>query len=780
MSSDVVRFAQALRLRRPPMLLGLPLLASSALTLPALAADEPTPTPSASALELQQTVISATRTAQPVDQVPSTVSVHTRTDLDHGNVGDIKQLVRYEPGVSVAGAGQRSGLNGFNIRGIDGERILTQVDGVMLPDGFFNGPYAQTQRNFVDPETLKRVEILRGPASVLYGSSAIGGAVSYYTLDAEDILQPGRDAGARLKVGYDSAQRSWLKSASVAGRQGEVDALLHLSQRDGHEQASYGDDGGTGLARTRANPQDVQTRNVLAKLGWDYAEGARLGFTYERYKDDRDQNLLSAVGGPFDNGRPLGFYQARTGNDTLTRERFALEHRFGLDTVWADQVQWRLNHQVAKTDQRTEEVYSPFSRTVLRTRDTTYQDRQWYFDAQADKGFGLGDSAHLLTYGATLKRNHVTGARSGEGRCLKVGGSCRAVGADSPQDRLVRVSDFPSPVTDTYALFVQDEIRWQDWTFLPGLRYEHTRQKPRLTEAFLRGVLKPGEPAISEDVATKVWHRVTPKLGVTYAFDEHYTAYGQYAEGFRTPTAKAMYGRFENLEQGYSVRGNPDLRPETSKGVEVGLRGRFDAGSLELALFHNRYRDFINEDAVKADDLGTTFQANNIRRATIKGAELKGRLNLDVLGAPKGLYSQASLAYAHGRNEDNGQPLNSVNPLTAVLGVGYAQEAYGAQLSWTLVKRKSRVDDSAYFAPDGGQQFRTPGYGVLDLTGYYQLSEGLTLSAGLFNLTDKRYWQWDDVRSYDAFGESAVTQPANLDRLTMPGRNIAVNLVWEI
>lgn len=140
---------------------------------------------SSGALNLDQVTISATRQEQSVNSVPSTVTVHTREELDRNNVNSIKDLVRYEPGVSVGGAGQRGGISGYNIRGIDGDRILTQVDGVEVPDGFFNGPYAKTQRNYVDPEIVKRVEILRGPASVLYGSNAIGGAVSYYTLDPD-------------------------------------------------------------------------------------------------------------------------------------------------------------------------------------------------------------------------------------------------------------------------------------------------------------------------------------------------------------------------------------------------------------------------------------------------------------------------------------------------------------------------------------------------------------------------------------------------------------------
>ncbi|AUY35893.1 TonB-dependent receptor [Pseudomonas soli] len=734
------------------------------------------------AIALQQVTVSATRSAQDVSQVPSTVSVQTREQLDRQNVNDIKELVRYEPGVSVGGVGQRSGLNGYNIRGIDGERILTQVDGVSIPDSFFYGPYAQTQRNYVDPEIVKRVEILRGPASVLYGSNAIGGAVSYYTLDPEDIIKPGKDVGARLKTGYSSADESWLTSATVAGRQGDFDGLLHLSQRNGHETESYGEHGGTGLNRSKANPEDVRTTNVLAKLGWNYADDARFGFTYEHYKDDRDQNILSAVGGPFIPGRGASnMYRMRQGDDTVTRERFGINHEFGLESLVADHVKWSLNYQIAKTDQRTDELYFASGRQVFRDRQTTYKDRQWVFDAQLDKAFSLGATDHLLTYGTTLKHEKITGSRSGTGTCLNVGGSCTAIGQNSPGDGQVRVSDFPDPTVNTYSLFAQDEIRWNNWTFLPGARYDYTRMEPQMTSEFLRGVQGNGAAPGAIDDADKKWHRVSPKFGVTYAFNDNYTWYGQYAEGFRTPTAKAMFGRFDNPTLGYSVQPNPDLEPEKSKSYETGLRGNFEAGNFDIAVFYNKYRDFINEDAVQSANLGSTFQANNIKHATIKGAEFKGRLNLDHFGAAQGLYTQGSLAYARGRNDDNGQPLNSVNPLTAVLGLGYEQQNYGGLLSWTLVKRKDRVDDSTFFAPDGAsKQFRTPGYGVLDLTGYYKVTDDITVNAGLYNLTDKKYWQWDDVRGYDALGEAGVTQPANLDRLTMPGRNFAINLVWDI
>ncbi|MGN8346060.1 TonB-dependent receptor [Pseudomonas sp. SMV71] len=742
---------------------------------------------SAGVMSLPQTTISATRQAQDITEVPSTVTVHERQALDRNNVNTLKDLVRYEPGVSVGGAGQRGGISGYNIRGIDGNRILTQIDGVEVPGGFFNGPYAKTQRNYVDPEIIKRVEILRGPASVLYGSNAIGGAVSYFTLDPDDIIKPGQDVGARLKSGYSSADESWLKSATVAGRSGPLDGLLHYSQRDGHETQSYGSHNGIGLDRTAANPEDVRANNVLAKLGWNYSDDARLGLVYEKYKDDRDVDLKSAYGGPYANGRPTiptsvlpgGMYQWRTGNDTVTRERFGLEHSFALDSLLADHVKWSLNHQVAKTDQSTAEFYFPITRRVLRTRETLYEEKQWVFDAQLDKAFSMAGTDHALTYGTTIKQQKVTGSRSGNGVCLAVGRGCSAVGAISPTDVLAKASDFPDPTINTYSLFAQDQISWQKWTFIPGLRYDYTRLKPHLTEAFLNTV----DPTQAGEVSDqdKTWHRVSPKFGLTYALTDEYTWYGQYAEGFRTPTAKALYGRFDNPGTGYSVEPNPDLEPEKSKGYETGLRGRFDHGSFDMAVFYNQYRDFINEDAITPGADQLTFQSNNIKHATIKGAEVRGRLDLDLFGAPQGLYTQGSVAYAYGRNNDTGEPLNSVNPLTGVFGLGYDQDDYGTLLSWTLVKKKDRVDDSNFNSPDGvSRQFKTPGFGILDLTGFYKVTDDITVSGGLYNLTDKKYWRWDDVRGYDSVGEAAVISPANLDRLTAPGRNFAVNLVWDI
>lgn len=121
---------------------------------------------------------------------------------------------------------------------------------------------------------------------------------------------------------------------------------------------------------------------------------------------------------------------------------------------------------------------------------------------QLDKAFSLGQTDHLLTYGTTLKREEVTGLRTGQGICLQVlSASCTSVGAISTNasDTLTPQSDFPDPTIKTYSLFAQDEIRWGQWTFLPGLRYDYTRMRPELTDEFLATVTSSGVTDYSDD-----------------------------------------------------------------------------------------------------------------------------------------------------------------------------------------------------------------------------------------------------------------------------------------
>ncbi|MBM7063136.1 TonB-dependent hemoglobin/transferrin/lactoferrin family receptor [Pseudomonas sp. UL073] len=736
------------------------------------------------ATQFDAVTVTATRTEQTLDKVPNTVSVHTEREIDQQNINDIQDLVRYEPGVSVSGTGSRFGLSGFTIRGIGGNRVLTQVDGVSVPDAFNFGPFMDARRNYVDPDTVKQVEIIRGPASSLYGSDAIGGAVSFLTKDAADYLDEGDDAYARLKTGYDGADDSWLRSATLAGRQGSVDGVVHIGRRDGHALNTYGGRGGDGRAREEANPQDYEAQNLLLKGGWNYAGNDRLQLSYERFQDDADTNLRSDYpivtptglgGGMFSNS----LITASDAKDSTDRERVSLQNKFEVGSLLADNVDWQLNYQESQIRQQTMQTrYSwtafntnptppPTAYERFRTRDSRYEETLWSLNTKLDKQFALGETQHNLIYGVDLKRLESSDLRRGNEIRVSTGlPTPPAFGAET-----FPLSDFPDPVTHEYALFVQDSIEIGRWTLLPGLRYDYYQLNPHVTNEYLNAHPVDTSPSSFSDNA------LSPKLGVTYQLDDAHSVYGQYAAGFKAPEAVDIFGEFVNAGMQYQTIANTSLKAETSDSYEIGLRGQYDVGSFGVALFYNRYKDFIDQVTVP-DPTGNnflTYQQQNLSKVTIRGAEAKGELFLDRFGLPAGTRALGSIAYARGKNEETGAPLNSVDPLKAVLGLGYTAPSgrFGGDLAWTLVSAKERVDQSQNAAIRINEQFETPGYGLLDLNGWWQVTEEFSVNAGVFNLADKKYWQWGDVQGLDS-------NSVSLGRYTQPGRHAAVNLVWEI
>ncbi|NJK61013.1 MAG: TonB-dependent receptor plug domain-containing protein [Oscillatoriales cyanobacterium SM2_1_8] len=120
-----------------------------------------------------QITVTTTRTPRQLLEAPGTVTVFDRENLERNPGASLRDILRYEPGLSVQ-QGPRAGIRNINIRGLDDARVLLQVDGIRLPNEFNLPPFG-TGRDFVDLGTLRRVEVLRGPGSSLYGSDALGG-----------------------------------------------------------------------------------------------------------------------------------------------------------------------------------------------------------------------------------------------------------------------------------------------------------------------------------------------------------------------------------------------------------------------------------------------------------------------------------------------------------------------------------------------------------------------------------------------------------------------------
>ncbi|MBD3828806.1 TonB-dependent hemoglobin/transferrin/lactoferrin family receptor [Stenotrophomonas sp.] len=700
------------------------------------------------AREFDRVQVTATRTERALSDVAATVDVIDREQLDNHLAQNIKDLVRYEPGVSVTSSPARFGLGGFRIRGLDGNRVLIQTDGIAMPKAFDIGSFADANRNFTDLETLKRVEIVRGPASSLYGSDALGGVVAFVTKDPADYLKDGRNSYVGLKFGYDGDWQGLLGSATTAFGGDHWSGMVNVNHRQGQETQSNGDVRSNDRTRTAANPQDRDGRSVLSKLVYAPSDTQRFKLTVEGNEDSVDTNVLSAI----DHTTTTGM-KAR---DHQTRARVSFRHE--LDDVGmgvADSLSWQVYRQDSETTQRTDENRA--NRTT-RHREFNFDQRVYGLQAVFHKGLETGAVEHALTYGFDGAWTETRQKRDGY-QVLANGAISTTILPDA-----FPVRDFPISRTTELGLYAQDEMRFADGrvSLVPGVRVDHYELRPEVDSIF--GADNPGM-AVSGLTKTSV----SPKLGMVWRFADQWSLFAGYAHGFRSPPYNDVNLGFTNVMFGYTAIPNPDLKPETSDGLELGVRFIAPAAYVSLSGYYNDYKDFIESQrqvGINAQGL-IVFQSQNVADADIYGAELKAGVDFGELStALAGWSLNGSVAWSRGQNKTEDVPLESIDPLRGTLGIAFDRDTWGVELAGTFARRKDRLPPAvgtvAPFAPAG--------YGVLDLMAHWTVAPGAKLNVGVFNLGDRTYIDYSGITS------TLATNSTVIDRFTNPGRTVSASL----
>jgi len=713
-------------------------------------------------------VVTATRTPARAENLPVTVSVRSDEQIADELATDIRDLVRFEPGVSVQrqparfgaalGATGRAGNDSFNIRGIGGNRVLIQVDGVRVPDGFSFGAQAAGRGDYVDLGLIKSVEILRGPSSALYGSDGLAGAVSFITADPADFLQDGKAIGGLLRAAYASADDEFAETMILAGRSGDWSAMAAYTRRDWRELDNKGTNPGvilpdgtsglredTGPQRTLPNPQDGRSNAALARIVYDPANGHKLRLTGE-YLDTRlYTDGLTGVTATRVDGEIVSSVDRLEGNDSGKRKRVSLDWSWEGEGA-IDFARVALYWQDGEDRQYTEEDRTP---AADRIRLNTFENRVFGAAADARADFATGALAHRLVFGGDISKTRQNGLRDG---------------TVPPAGEVFPTRAFPTTDFTRGGLFAGDEISVADGRLIlyPALRFDwydlSARDDPLL----------PAFQGASQDGS-----RLSPKFGAVWKIADTVRLFVNYATGFKAPEPGQVNQFFENLAFGYTSAPNPDLGPERSESLEGGIRFSGDHVSLDLTAFTARYKDFISQEVVSGSFTPAdpaVYQFVNLDRARVQGAEARfeGR-------ASSGLYTTLALSYAKGNEilpDGSRVPLATIDPLKLVAGVGWREPAsgrFGGQLIMTHSARKEASRTDGLCSPEC---FRPDGFTILDATAFVRLARGLTLRAGVFNILDEKYAWWSDVRGLASTSE--VT-----DAYTQPGRNASVSLSFR-
>ena len=293
-------------------------------------------------------------------------TVKTAKKLEKEQAQDVKDLVRYETGITVVEAG-RFGNSGFAVRGVEENRVAVQIDGLhqaetISSQGFKElfegyGNFNNT-RNSAEIETLKQVTIRKGADSLKSGSGALGGSVSFDTKDARDYLL-NKNYYASYKRGYNTADNQNLQTLTLAGRYKYFDAIAVITSRKGHELENYGyknyNDKIQGKTREKADPYRRTQDSALLKIGFQPTENHRFSVIADLYKQTSKGHDFSYTLKPNTQYMTYDEEELRHTNDKVERKNIAFVYENFTETPFWDTLKITYSHQKITTSARTDD-----------------------------------------------------------------------------------------------------------------------------------------------------------------------------------------------------------------------------------------------------------------------------------------------------------------------------------------------------------------------------------------------------------------------------------------
>lgn len=736
------------------------------------------------------------------NQVPvlNTVEVRATSEQSQQNPGanttlsgeelerakSMEDMVRYQPLVSAPGVASgasrnkssfdRGGTTGYNIRGVEGNRIGMDVDGVELPSATTR-PYVSrvgnntfgVGRDFIDPEMFSSATIDSGTTTARRSAGGIGGAVGFKTKAPENYLKDDKTSYFAGKLSYDSADGSWNESVTAAGRAGKLDGLIAYSRRDGHEVENNS-------STVDAYPDDWHSDALLLKGGVRLNAENRLVLSADLY---RRENRTE-----FDAWNTAGTAiteESKQDSDT-ERDTLQLQHQWMPVASFVDSLDTRLYVQNTETKDVTQTTTLPSGPAAHNI--SSNKTRSVGLSSAADKN--VGDQR--LSFG--------------------INGSTED--AERPWSNTVYMKPQPDTTTTRLGAFVQDEIKFypggKRLAVIPAYRVDRVEIESRNLDEFVSGALTLADAQrIYGSTATNTIQ--SPSLGVVYDLTPTLSSYAQYKRSGRAPGAGEIFGSW-NMNANYSATqyalvGNRDLKAETSDAFDLGIKGSPMPGvTLNSSVFYTKYEDFIAytrySRAVAAhaskftnvpSNISIIYQAENRDEATIYGFEFSSRLDHGHWWqAAQGVYSTWALGVSKGTSKSNYDgdkevELDSVPPAKAVVGVGFdaPQKSWGWNLTGIFVdskqakatNRESYSNSGTPLTESTVELFDVPGYSIFDLTSYWQVTKTVRANVGVYNLGDKRYWDYASARSLQP---SVARDQRDIELLTNPGRTFAVSV----
>lgn len=689
---------------------------------------------------LPEIVVTATRTEENAARLPQSVSVATAEEIRGRHPTQPVEAVRDEPGVWI----QKTGAGGGTpvVRGMMGNTVLYLVDGIRINNGrLFSGPNAFF--NQIDVGSIDRIEILKGPGSVQYGSDAMGGVIQLLT-PTLDFFPETPVWGGRISGQYSTADEGWMGHGETYYADRRLNAIAgatvfaaddyRAGGGDTLENTSLNSYGGFGKARIKLGEGHVLTLGCLENVRTDV----------ERH----DQSARNP-----NSGEPRYFTPRE--ERTLVYLKDALDRESGIVTHLEPYLYYQ--RYESESDYNTEKDATTFQ------RDTTRLDQDMV-------GAGVSAASPLreglsLVYGTDFRYEDFT-----ENKDRNTWSPDGADGAWS----------IPKGTTPDGTYDVADAFAMLDWSPLERLRLT--------AGARFESTHLDSDPAAQNATAgftvddlnlDERWNSTTYSLGGIYWFTTNLALSSQASTGYRAPTYSDVLS-FGPFTYGVNVP-SPDVGPEKCTSWEIGPRYESEAVSASIAYFYTWLDDMVDSARVEGftdvngngvEDAGEgNYAKGNYGTGDIHGvesaAEWRFREDWSLFG---------SFAWAEGWNDEQHDHLRFIPPLNGTAGLRWqAAErlALSAFARMAAAQDKISEDDKSdparasdpakTFPSDSNPPLRPdysiPGYVTYHVRVDYAATDRLGVFVAGNNLSDKRY--------REAFS-----------RLDAPGLNVTMGAEW--
>ncbi|MEO8644159.1 TonB-dependent siderophore receptor [Pseudomonas sp.] len=636
-----------------------------------------------------------TKTDTALVEVPRSISIATREQMDDRNVHSLDDAVRYMPGIVASSYGSDTRADWLRVRGFEPTQFL---DGLPLPKGVYANPKQETWN-------LDRLALLRGPASSVYGQTPPGGLLDMVS------RRPSAESSSEIQVQYGSDNHRQINFASTGKIDDEGQFLYGLS----------------GVARdsgTQIDHVDNKRYNIAPSLTWNLDEDTRFTLLTQFTRDDTGitSQFLPVQGtrihsplGKISHHKNLGDPDWEFYDRTYYALGYAFEHR--LNDVW----QFKQNLRYTKSDLSFQALTPgayPFTQVdaegnVGRSSTSVDEDiSQFAVDNNFQGDFATGDIHHTLLIGLDHQRTNTNYTSIfGDGLTTNVNNPIYG----QPIVRPPRSAAFYDYDQKTYqtGLYVQDQMALDQWRLTLGGREDWVHTGTRF---FNKG----------DATNTERDKNFSGNAAISYVFDSGFVPYLSYAESFQ-PTSNATASPTDSF------------KPTEGKQWELGIKYQPPGSSTLLtAAVYDLTQKNVSVTTTNSNNVSITSQTGEVK---VKGLELEAvsdvTENLKVIAA----YTLAKSDVQKG--DFKGNRLQLMPNQQASLWADYTW--HNGVLDGFGIGAGARYTGNTYGDQGNTSLGKADAYTVFDAAVHYDLGrldnslKGASLALNATNLFDKDY-----------------------------------------